>query len=56
MPRDLTPPPERTAEELDRAATITEADLLHAEETAKQLATPKLQEMLDATKMEDDER
>lgn len=48
-PRDLTPPPKRSAADLDALAAITADDLLHAEETAKRRATPKLQQLLNAT-------
>lgn len=49
MARDLTPPPKRTAAELDALAAITPDDLLHAQETANRLATPALEQMLNAT-------
>lgn len=49
MPRDLTPPPKRTAAELDALAAITAEDLLHAQTTANRLATPALEKLLNAT-------
>lgn len=56
MPRDLTQPPERSPEDLDQLAEITEEDLRHAQETANQLATPQLKRILNATTDERTER
>ncbi len=49
MARDLTPPPKRTPEELEALAVVTEDDLLHADETARQLAPQQFQRFLNAT-------
>lgn len=51
-PRDLTPPPERTSEDLDQLAEITEEDLRHAQETASRHATAAMKRILNATKDE----
>lgn len=50
MPRDLTPPPKRTADERAADSAITEADLVRAEQTANQKATPFMQQLLGAKK------
>lgn len=47
MPRDLSYTP-KLPHELDELAAITPDDLLHAEQTADRLATPKLKQLLDA--------
>jgi hypothetical protein len=52
MPRDLRYTPKLPGE-IDDLAKVTNDDLVHAQETATQLATPKLDELLAAT--EDDE-
>ncbi len=46
--RDLSYTP-KLPHELDDLAKITPDDLLHAQETADRLATPKLKQLLDAT-------
>ena len=50
MPRDLIPPPKRTVEELELTDTarITHDDIEHAKETARRLATPLANAMLNA--------
>lgn len=48
MPRDLSYTP-KLPHELDELAKITADDLLHAQETASRLATPKMKQLLDAT-------
>jgi hypothetical protein len=53
MPRDLTPPPKRTAAELDALAAITPDDLVHAQTTANRRATSKLAQLLAATPEDD---
>lgn len=50
MARDLTPPAERTPEERAADAAITESDLVRAEQTANQKATPFMQQLLGAKK------
>lgn len=52
MARDLTPPPKRTDAQRTADATPTPADLLQAEQTANQLATPAMRAMLAAKKVE----
>lgn len=47
MPRDLSYTP-KLPHELDALAKITPDDLVHAQETADKLATPKLKQLLDA--------
>jgi len=51
MPRDLSYTP-KLPHELDDLAKITADDLVHAQETADKLATPKLKQLLDATEEE----
>lgn len=46
--RDLSYTP-KLPHELDELAKITPDDLLHAQETADRLATPKLNQLLNAT-------
>jgi len=48
MPRDLSYTP-KLPHELDELAKITPDDLVHAQEAADKLATPKLKQLLDAT-------
>lgn len=52
MPRDLRYTP-KLPQELDDLAKVTNDDLVHAQETAAKLATPKLNDLLAATKDDD---
>jgi hypothetical protein len=51
--RDLSYTPKLPGE-IDKLAEISSADLVHAQETADANATPKLNELLHATKDEED--
>lgn len=46
-PRDLSYTP-KLPHELDELAKISQDDLLHAQQTAETLATPKAKQLLDA--------
>jgi hypothetical protein len=52
MPRDLRYTPKLPGE-IDELAKVTNDDLIHAQETATQLAAPKLNDLLAGT--EDDQ-